>query len=349
MNSTNQTEIESLNYWFNYYGATVSIDIMYMYLLTPISIIAFLLNSITYYILSSMRQFSQSILYIYLKLYILNSIVLSILLISCFTCNTYSIFDFTNTYEALAYGAYFLAPVVSVFYFYSTLLEICIALERSLNFFPIKLRFKKINNYKKISLILFLFSVIINIPFGFMYYPGLEKVPVKKQMLNYYYWGISDFSNSVFGMATFYFLYFVRDILFLLIKIIINVYSVYVVRQYLTKININTIAMSSVNGISDLESNVAKTNQAAPKKEYLSKTDRNLTYMSIWMCLLSVLENIFYAFAYEYYSVIQNEASLTVFFFSYFTLALKHVSNIFVLCLYNYSFRTEFKKKLLMR
>ena len=344
MNSSNQTIIESLNYWFNYFGATASIDIMYMYFLTPISIVAFVLNTVSYYILSSNKQISQSILYSYLKLYILNSIVLSILLITCFTCNTYSIFDFTNTYEALAYGAYFLAPVVSVFYFYSTLLEICIALERSLKFFPTKFRFKKINNFKIISLVLFLFSVIINIPFGFMYYPGLERVPVKKQMLNYYFWGITDFSNSVFGMATFYFIYFVRDILFLLIKIIINVYSVYVVRQYLTKINIDSVSVI-VNDTVKIDDK----KQIGPKKEYLTKTDRNLTYMSIWMCLLSVLENMFYAFAYEYYSVIQNEASLTVFFFSYFTLALKHVSNFFVFYFFNNSFKSEFKKKFLMR
>ena len=344
MNSSNQTIIESVNYGCNYFGATASIDIMYMYFLTPISILACVLNTVSYYILSSNKQISQSILYSYLKLYILNSIVLSILLITCFTCNTYSIFDFTNTYEALAYGAYFLAPVVSVFYFYSTLLEICIALARSLKFFPTKFRFKKINNFKIISLVLFLFSVIINIPFGFMYYPGLERVPVKKQMLNYYFWGITDFSNSVFGMATFYFIYFVRDILFLLIKIIINVYSVYVVRQYLTKINIDSVTVIVNDAVK-----IDDKKQIGPKKEYLTKTDRNLTYMSIWMCLLSVLENIFYAFAYEYYSVIQNEASLTVFFFSYFTLALKHVSNFFVFYFFNNSFKSEFKKKFLMR
>ena len=344
MNSTNSTSIESLDYWFNYYGVTFTIDIMYMYFLTPISIVSLFLNSISFYTLASNHQFSKSILYSYLKLYILNSIIISLLLISAFTCNTYRIFEFTNTYLALVYGSYILTPVISFFYFYSTLLEICISLERSLKFFPAKYRFKKIKNFKRICLMLFLFSTVINIPFGFVYYPALAEVPVGKKILNLYYWGLSDFSVSVYGKFITYVVYGVRDILFLLIKIIINIYSVYVVRQYLSKIKIDSLTQAGRNNGDES----GEINLSLPKKEYLTTTDRNLTYMSIWMCLLSVLENIFYAFAYIYFSFFQNEASLIVFFFSYFTLALKHISNIFVLYFFNNSFRAEFKKKFLI-
>ena len=334
---SNQTNAVDLDYWFSYYGATFSIDIMYMYFLTPLSILAFILNSISFYILSK-ADFSLSIFYSYLKLQILNSIILSALLITAFACNTYRIFDFTNTFEALAYGAYFHTPVVSIFYFYSTLLEICIALERSLKFFPAKFRFKKINNFNNVCLLMFLFSALINIPSGFVYYPSLAKVKVGNKILNLYYWGLTDFSLSVFGKVITYLVYIVRDIGFLVLKIVINVYSVYVVRQYLTKITVNSFTLLSITKRGEV---ILST----PKKEYLTQTDRNLTYMSIWMCVLSVLENIFYAFAYTYYSVNQNEASLTVFFFSFFTLALKHVSNFFVLYFYNNSFRAEFRKK----
>jgi hypothetical protein len=305
--------------------------------------VAFLLNSISFYILSK-PDFSLSIYYSYLKLYILNSIIICVLLITAFTCNTYRIFEFTNSFEALAYGAYFHTPVVSIFYFYSTLLEICIALERSLKFFPAKYRFKKINNFNNVCMLMFFFSAVINIPFGFIYCPALAEVPVGNKILNLYYWGLTDFSLSVHGKVITYLVYFVRDILFLLVKIIINVYSVYVVRQYLTKITIGTFAVSSGAGSYNSDENV-EINRSISKKGYLTQTDRNLTYLSIWMCLLSVLENMFYAFAYTYFSVIQNEASLTVFFFSYFTLALKHVSNIFVLYFYNNSFKVEFRKK----
>ena len=156
-NNTQSNQTNDLDYWFSYYGATLSIDIMYIYFLTPLSSLALLLNSISFYILSR-ADFSLSIFYSYLKLHILNSLILSTLLITAFACNTYRIFEFTNSFEALAYGAYFHTPVVSVFYFYSTLLEICIALERALKFFPAKFRFKKINNLNTVCLLMFLFE-----------------------------------------------------------------------------------------------------------------------------------------------------------------------------------------------
>ena len=341
MNSTNSTNIQSLDYWFNYYGVTFTIDIMYMYFLTPISIVSFLLNSISLYTLTSNRQFNKSILYKYLKLYILNSIIISLLLISAFTPNTYRIFEFTNTHLALAYGSYILTPVISFFYFYSTLLEICISLERSLKFYPAKYRFKKIRNFNSICLVMLLFSAVLNIPFGFLYYPAVAEVPVGKRILNLYYWGLTDISLTLYGKVITYLVYAVRDILFLVIKIIINVYSVFVVREYLSKITVESFTVSGSNNSGEN----AEINLSVPKKDYLTQTDRNLTFMSITMCLLSVLENMFYAFAYIYFSFFQNEASLIVFFFSYFTLALKHVSNIFVLYFFNNSFRAEFRKK----
>ena len=190
-----------------------------------------------------------------------------------------------------------------------------------------------------------IFSVLINVPFGFMYYPALTQVSVGDELVNFYYWGLTDFTLSNYGKVVTYLVYFVRDFSFLLIKIVINVYSVYVVRQYLTRISMCTFTVSNVDVINNSDEDSVEINQKISKKGYVTQTDRNLTYMSICMCFLSVLENVFYTFAYMYYSIIDaNEGSLIVFFLSYFTLALKHASNIFVLYFFNNSFKDEFKR-----
>ena len=156
MNFTNQTKIQSLDYWYNFYGVTILIDVIFMYLLTPVSVLAFFLNLISFYILSKNR-FAKLIFYSYLKLYIINSTLISLFLTTVFTCNTYRFSSFTNSFEALAYGSYILTPVMCVLYFYSTLLEICIALERSLNFFPAKYRFKQKNKQLQQRLLTFVY------------------------------------------------------------------------------------------------------------------------------------------------------------------------------------------------
>ena len=110
MNSTilkNQT----LDYWLNLIGSTKLLDSLYFYILTPISGVSFILNSMVFYVLYK-NFFQNSTFYNYLKVYVLNCLVLSFLQMTAFTNKTYRLFGFTNTYGAMFYGCYLYTPLV---------------------------------------------------------------------------------------------------------------------------------------------------------------------------------------------------------------------------------------------
>ena len=324
-----------LENYISIYGSTYLVDILYMYVLTPISVIAFFLNILAYIIFSK-NQFSNGVIFGYLRLYVLNNSVLSLLLITTFVNCTYRIFDFTNTYEAIFYGTYFMSPLISILYFTASLLEICIVIERSCNFSQGLFNFQLIKNIRLTTIVIYLVSSIVNIPVFFSNYPEYIDIPLSNSTFRLYYWGVTQYSLSLFGTILTYSIYFIRDIIVLIIKIILNIISVYLVKKYLFKIK---------NDVSIIESN-AENQISKSKKKYISVTDRNLTYMAILMCIMSTFENFFFAGSYIYYTISINEISTTIIFFSYFILAMKNCLNFLAFFLFNKSFNSELKKSL---
>ena len=134
MNESKDTnEGLTLDYWFSYFGVTSELDILYMYILTTFSLVSFILNLMVFKILLK-GKFNLSVVYSYFRLYIFNSLLISILLMATFVGNTYRTFKFTNTLASLTFAIYVNTPLLSSLYFYSTLLEIIIIVERSERF-----------------------------------------------------------------------------------------------------------------------------------------------------------------------------------------------------------------------
>ena len=335
MASQELNETLNLEYYISVYGSTYLVDILYMYVLTPIAVIAFFLNILAYIIFSKI-QFTNAVIFNYLRLYVFNNSLLSLLLITTFVNCTYRIFDFTNTYEAIFYGTYFMSPLISILYFTASLLEICIVIERSCNFSQGLFNFSLIKNIKLTTLIIYVVSTIINIPVFFSNFPNFIDISLTNSTFRLYYWGVTEFSLSLFGTIITYSIYSIRDIAVLIIKIILNIISVYLVKRYLHRIKTD-IPMTENNP----ENQISKS-----QKEYISVTDRNLTYMAILMCIMSAFENFFFAGSYIYYTISINEISTTIIFFSYFILALKNCLNFLAFFLFNKSFNTELKKSL---
>ena len=333
MNST--PESHTLDDWYRYYGTTRLVDILYMYALTPLSALSFIFNSLTLVVLLK-SPFNKSPIFSYLRIYIANSVILSALMITVFVSNTYRIFSFTNTYGAIAYGAYFHTPVTSIFYFYGTLVEIFISLERSLKFLPARFRLNAVTKFKTVCFSGFVFSLVLNLPVFFIYYPQWSDVELETNTtFRINYWALTDFQVSLYGKVLNFVVNFVRDVLFLVFKIGLNIVSVYIVRRYLGKIKLSVTSVT-------LKLNM-ETSQVT-NKDYVNKTDRNLTLMAIVMSVLSIFENIFYAVVYTYYAISPNEVSYGLFFLSYFSIAFKNCLNFFVLFRLNNMFRIEFRK-----
>ena len=144
-----------------------------------------------------------------------------------------------------------------------------------------------------------------------------------------FYWGISEFSASVYGKILTYLVFFIRDFLFLGIKVILNLVSVYAIRQHLKKVNeCHSLNISVVTVI-------------CKKKSYVNETEKSLTKMVIVATLFSIMENIFFAVANGYYLIAINKTSGYLILVSYVAVALKHGSNFFLFICFNRSFHIK--------
>ena len=341
MNSSNVTYYP-LDYWFEVFGYPESMEIVSTYIVLPIGLISFMLNVLTFIVLQK-QSFLGSIFFSYMKLYIFNGAILSLICSTHFITATHKIISFANTYEAIFYYAYIFGLVQPIFFFYSCLLEICVVIERSLYFLPKKIRKIKNIEFNKLTLFLFLFSIILHIPSIFFFVPVYEDVLLEKN-LSYRIWysGIADFSLTLTGKILACLQYLIRDLLPLTLKIILNSMLVYLVKSYVNKLKKEKFAnaLKVSNAGNDLVSmNIQSEN-------YISKTDRNQTYISLIMCVFSIIEHIFYIVSYILYFL--NEFTISNIFFCLATLFIscKQAFNILILYKFNSRFKIELKKTL---
>ena len=324
MSLTESKSPYNLDYWLHYYGSTWTTDSLYVFALTPMSLLSFIMNILAFIVLSK-SSFGSAIIFRYLRLYVLNSSIISILLATTFLFSSYRIFSFTNSYQSLFYGSYVHSPFLSISYTFGGLLEIFITIERALTFMPNR-GLKKIINHKFFGLVLLFISIFINIPVFFVNYPGVDDVILDNGLTHrFYYWGVTEFAVSPAGVGITYALYTIRDLISLVVKIGLNILTVHLIRKYFNRIS------------SDLQDQVENFGE----KTYITEVDRNLTYTGVIMCVLSSLENVFVIVSYV---LISYQISYLMFFISYFTLAIKHFTNLFVLYSFNNFFKDEFRK-----
>jgi hypothetical protein len=182
-------------------------------------------------------------------------------------------------------------------------------------------------------------SLIINIPNFFLSEPFFIYIKLNDNtIIQKYMLKPTLFSSSSLGKLITYTMNFIRDILTLIIKIIINIYAVVLIRKYFYKVKINS---KPINNVSSQAENSADLNT----KSSYTKVDRNLTFISITMCILSSFENILFIVSYAMAAInIQfNHTFLNVYFFSNVMIAIKHSSNFIILYLFNNVFKEEFK------
>ena len=188
-----------------------------LYGLTPLSTIGFLMNLIAYSILRR-KPFQSSTIFQYLRYNVLNGLIICLILITKFATVQYKL-DFTNSYAAMLYLSYIYAPLLSIFYLNSNLLDSLIALERIITICPAR-NIDKIIKFRYLWVCLLLFSLIINIPNFFVTEPNcIEIVLNSKIKIENYFLQQSEFSISKLGKILIFLIYFVRDVLTLFIKI----------------------------------------------------------------------------------------------------------------------------------
>ena len=221
----------------------------------------------------------------------------------------------------------FKRPIQPFNHFYSNLLDIFIIIERTEKYLPSRYRYFKKFEFNKICFGSFVFSLVLNSPTFINWYTAVDRVELgRNTTFEIFYWGATEFSASIYGKVITFTVYFIRDLLFLGIKIGFNIFSVSLIRKYLAAKRIKP--ESGIKAI----------------KSYITKTDRYLTKMVIVATVLSIIENIFFAFANAYYLFEISVTSGYLILFSYVTMSLKHGSNFLIFYLFNNSFKLEFKK-----
>ena len=308
--------------WFVYAGT--------LYGITPFSVIGAIMNLIAYLILCK-NSFQTLVFFKYLRLNALNSLIVCLILMTRFTTTIYK-FDFTNTYAATFYNNYFYSPVLSIFYLYGNFLDIIIILERILNVHPIE-KWKKIINSKYLWLIVFVFSILISVPYFWGGYPCLVNIMLNNStLIRNYYTKPTDFSQSNFGQVLAFALFFIRDVLTLVFKLILNCFSVYLVKKFLKK---------KKNMLAKLKTNdVQISNQIINKQLHIAKVSRDQLYIAIVMSIFSSFENISFIVSYVYLILSVDHFSRMLYFLSNFVILIKHSSNLFI-----YSYNNVFKKE----
>ena len=342
MNITNITYY-SIDIWLKKFGSFYEIDILYVYVLIPLASLSFAFNLTSFIVLLN-SSFSISAFYRYMWLYSLNSALLSLLIITTFINTTHRIFSFTNTYPALIYGTYFKEPLQTALYLYSSFLEICIVINKSLYFFPKRLNKTKYFENKKYFIILFALSIIVSLPMFFILEPTYTDVELgKDEWFRIYTFGITNFSYTLAGKAVSYLLYFIRDIFALIVKLVLNIMTVVLVKQYTNRLKKEKAEFElrlSSSALSVNDATVVPNNDGS-RQTNISKTDRNQTYTAIVICLFSIVEHVLYVMTFFF---LDSAIAAYFYYFALLSLTLKHGSNVFVFYRFNFLFRTRMNK-----
>ena len=327
-NSLNETEIFlSKSQWLERFGSTLTLDVLYTYVLTPISFFGCLTNLLSFYILLK-PIFFETPIYSFFRVYALNSAIICLLLSTYFIIPTYTLFNFTNTMEALTYGAYFYVPLYSTIYFCNSFLDVIISMERLSLFVSF---FKRISAYswKSMCSILFVTCLAINFPYFFFYKPQVYNVKLDtNETFSIYSWDLTDFADSLSGKIVAYVIYFIRDTLTLFLEAILNIASVVLMKKYLDRKR-NVVYHTDITNL-----NVNND---------LNKADKNITYMVIVMSVLSALQHLSFLACTGYFIIRQDLLAYSICYGSNQTISIKYSSNFFVLLLFNKLFRKTIK------
>lgn len=212
-------------------------DAAYLFLFPPISIFSLIANLLVFYILSE-RYFQKKPIYEYLKVSCLNCSIVNLIYAISFICDSRRYLDISNTEFATQFRCYFKIPVTNTCYFYGSVLDIVLAIDRLVEFRTwAKVRFRQLNP-TCVCVSLLAVCIVVNAPYLFVFEPkkqidyifesmnsSLNSTEVNQKEVFYYDYGLSRFALTKEGRILMNVLYFVRDILTLVVLVSINLAS----------------------------------------------------------------------------------------------------------------------------
>ena len=339
MNKSDQNFNYTKADWINKYALPMNLDLVYLYVISVFGFCAAILNSISLFVFTR-KKFLKSNIYVYIRIYIFNSLLMSLCESFVFVSTSIRYFEFSNTYSAVSYGTYFYIAVITTTYFYGRIIEIKISLERASNYYT---KLKKLFRFSPVfdCLISLLLCILINCPYFFVFKPSWDSVKLKSgEYFTIYYWGTTDFANSAVGKSICFVVLFIRDILTLVLQIVVSLLSVYLFKKIVNKSGPIEIFSGKCPKKRLAHCNNCETNNE--DSDSLCNVEKKLTFMVTFMTLLATIEHIIVilvvvtsSFIGEFLTEVGTSVSNSMF-------ALKNVSNFFIFMAFSKHFRKEF-------
>lgn len=344
----NATSYDSLDDILSNYGSNIYLDTFNLYPFTIISILAFLTSSFSLLVFMNSAEFDNIRLFVYLRVYSANNMVLCFLNIFNFTYSSIRIIEWTNSFGSQVYYNYVYAPVTGLSYFYASALDILVLLDR-ISFFNNSLRQSRFNQMKPMNLCLvtFLACAVLNIPYDLLFSPG-EVVAVLNSTQNYTIWysATTSLSQTVVGQVFQYFNIAVRDILLAAVEIYLNVLSASLLKKHLNKKRRISTARSEATVTALMTVFHVKQRSVSIQ---ITAADQRATIMVLLMCSMSFVEHVL-NIANIIYPMIRTDLNTFILYsVCNFASPLKRLLLFFIFLEFNKKFRQVAAKYLRIR
>jgi hypothetical protein len=299
-------------------------------------------------------------LYSYLRVYTINSAVMCLFCVTLFTANSFRFFSWTYAYPTQFFNNYIEIPVSNTSYYFGTMLDLIITLDR-ISFFHKSIKKIFILGPYKLCGVILAFCIVTDFPFYFNYSVNMFTFTVNGTQLVHAWFGLpSTYSYSEVGKIVTLVIESFRDVFLLLAELALSVVSIYCLRKYFKnrlRLLINKTASSkrtnegrTVNETvnqTGLRTNthavVQETKSKAGKQNEVSSADLRSTIMAIVICSLSMLEHLS-LLGCVVYPYLNANYLITAYicFGSSAGYGLKHSANFFIF----YFFNKKFSEKL---
>jgi hypothetical protein len=230
-------------------------------------------------------------------------VIQSFITIFNFTASTYRIIPWANSYLTQVYFNFVFVPVQSFCYLYGSLLNILILIDR-ISYFNKKVKdMVKLGAYKTSGIALVI-SLVINMPVFFAFRPHAAVSMLNATTsVTIYSTAPSEFSLTPLGTALTFIIFALRDVLIMIVLIVLNAVSTWILRDYFVK---RTKLLRGVANLVDTRSNqpatdVTNTVQVALKSRSSiaqaaatdtsrsnAKREQRVAVMAILICFIEV-------------------------------------------------------------
>ena len=313
--------------WFEVLGSNRLSDEIYLYALTPISILATVLNLVSFVVLLKRKKQTTAIS-LYLRLYILTSLLISLMQSLVFLHKSYGYLKLSNSYEAFFYRTYIYTPTLNALTQFQGFLDALISLNRLRACLP-RLKHKLPIPPLMICLCLFLVSILVSIQYIFTSSLHILTVkPSPTESLTLYMIQETNFTLSTSGEYLNSINYVLRDILVYLVVIILNV---------ITLPKLKKILKEKKSTTNDNNVNLDQTNTL----------EINKTITALVLCLISIIEHVVLIYVdfgmYSYDDASFNYMKCLFDSVEALAISIKQLANFFIFVLFLKAFRQDLK------